>query len=144
MYLGPVQESESIKYCSGFKYQLREDAWFFVGIYPEAPAITDLVILRSDGWLNIKKYFAWDGCTFPAIDDKTNSRGCLIHDALYYLMRVGMLPESSRKQADALLKQYMIRDGAWPFRAAYYEMGVNLCGGKAACVSSVRKIIVAP
>lgn len=140
--MGPVQETEQIEYCAGFKYQLRCDCWFFVGIFPEKPAVTDLVILRTDGWLNIKKYFAWDGCSWPAIDGRTNSRGCLIHDALYYLMRVGQLDIEYRRDADALLKQYMLRDGAWPFRASYYEIGVNLCGGHAC--SSMRKVLVAP
>lgn len=136
------KESERIEYSCGFKYQLRNDAWFYTGIVTKSGAVTELVSLRPDGWLLIRKYFCWDGGTFPAIDTKTNARACLIHDALYYLMRVGKLEKSYKKDVDRLLRKFMLRDGAWPFRAMYFEIGVNLFGASAC--SSIRRVYTAP
>lgn len=144
MDAGPIIETEKIRYCRGYKYQLRADAWFFVGIRPPVDAVTDLVVLRRDGWLQIRKYFAWDGCSGPTWDDRTNARACLIHDALYYLMRVGQLDAGFRPAVDALLAEFMRRDGAWSIRAAYYEKGVGLFGARQACGDSVRVVYTAP
>jgi hypothetical protein len=78
-----------------------------------------------DGTLTIRKYFAWDGCSGPTWDDRTNIRACLFHDALYYLMRLGLIPETCRQQADGLLRDVMLTDGAIPLRAGYYHFAVD-------------------
>lgn len=111
-----------MKYCKGYKYQLRETESIQTGIMHDAE--TDLVTLK-DGLLTVRKYFAWDGCSGPTWDDRTNMRACLFHDALYYLMRLGLLPETCRQQADDLLRDVMLADGAAPIRAMYYHFGVD-------------------
>ena len=142
MYSGPVAESATIEYCAGYKYQLRANVYFFVGI-KAPPAVSELVELR-DRWLLIRKYFCWDGCSGPTWDDKTNMRACLVHDALYYLMRIGQLDAGFRPVADSLLAEFMVRDGAWRIRAAYYEKGVSFCGARNVCGDSVRPVLIAP
>jgi len=144
MYAGPVAETDRIEYCRGYKYQLRLNCWFFTGIFPKVAAVSELVSLRPDGWLFIHKYFAWDGCSGPTWDDRTNARACLVHDALYYLMRIGQLEAGFRPVADSLLAEFMVRDGSWRIRAAYYEKGVSLCGARNVCGDSVRPILIAP
>jgi hypothetical protein len=139
-----LTESDHIEYCSGYKYQLRKDVWFQTGIKPGFVAASELVTLHIDGWLHIRKYYAWDGCSGPAWDDHTNMRACLIHDALYYLMRIGELDASFKGAADSLLSDFMRRDGAWPIRAYYYELAVGLCGQKNVCADSVRVVYSAP
>jgi hypothetical protein len=139
-----MRETDHIRYCRGYKYQLREDAFFYTGIKPGLLAASELVTLHTDGLLHIRKYFAWDGCSGPTWDDRTNMRACLVHDALYYLMRIGELDISFRMAVDALLRDFMIRDGSWPIRAEYYEAAVNLCAGRQACANSVRKVYSAP
>ena len=139
---GPIVDADQIQYCKGYKYQLRADAYFFVGI-DAPPAVSELVELR-DRWLFIRKYFAWDGCSGPTWDDRTNARACLVHDALYYLMRIGQLDAAFRPVADSLLAEFMVRDGAWRIRAAYYEKGVSLCGARNVCGDSIRRVLIAP
>ncbi len=114
-----------IAYAKGYKYQLRCDVLLVVPIYPDRPAITDLVELDCRGRLLIRKYFAWDGVSGPAINTRTNLRGGLGHDALYYLMRAGQLPLFWRRRADEYLAQAMIEDGAWRIRADAYLYAVD-------------------
>jgi hypothetical protein len=118
-------ESKQIAYVSGFKHQLRGDVWIKTTIRPPEDIHTDLVSLYATGWLHVRKYFAWDGASGPAIDTQTNMRGSLAHDAIYYLMRIGKLDRGWKQNADALLRRCMIEDGAWPFRADYYYWAVK-------------------
>ena len=46
--------TDRISYCSGYKYQLRKNCVFPVRIYPESPAVTELVRLGMDGTLTIR------------------------------------------------------------------------------------------
>lgn len=138
-------EPEQIRYCKGYKYQLRETAWFHVDCYPDRDLDTPLVSLTMDGLLIIRKYFAWDGCSGPTWDDSTNMRACLIHDALYYLMREGLLDRCLwRLQADNELARYMVADGSTRFRANYYRWAVNRFGRRCAAPISAREVYVAP
>jgi hypothetical protein len=131
-----------IKYCSGYKYQLRDDVHIQTYIEQSRDIRTPLVELRSDGLLTIKRFFAWDGCSGPTIDTMTNARAGLAHDALYFLIRVGLLPRSFKVDADLLLERLMIEDGELPLRAKYYWLAVDLFGGNA--LRGTKKIIVAP
>lgn len=133
-----------IEYSKGYKYQLRSDAIFKTIIHPDKDIHAELVILKTDGTLAIKKYFAWDGCSGPTYDDHTNMRAGLCHDALYYLMRTRKLNIAYRFHADVMLKKLMIEDGALHFRAKYYEWTVNNFAEKCAMPEGSRKIIIAP
>ena len=129
-----------ISYCSGYKYQLRKDISFQTDIKGYS-AITDLVALSPDGTLVVKKYFAWDGASGPALDDKTNMRASLAHDALYYLMRIGKIPKTCKAKADDLLYVVMVKDGAPKWRASYYKFAVKTFGWM--CMKE-RRIKTAP
>lgn len=133
-----------IKYCKGYKYQLREDFSVYTPIMPEHDIVVPLVSLTTTGLLTIQKYFAWDGCSGPTWDDRTNMRACLIHDALYYLMRIGALPVTWRPAVDLLLADVMTQDGALLIRASYYELAVRLCAEDNAMPCNARKVLVAP
>jgi hypothetical protein len=135
-------ETRTISYVNGYKYQARNDMIYQTGVRPPDDIITPLIILRRDGWMRVSPYFAWDGCSWPALDTKSNMRAGHCHDAFYALMRMRHLPRSFRKGADAELRRLMIDDGACHFRAAYYEKGVNLCGERAATIE--RKVHTAP
>jgi len=130
-----------IEYCRGYKYQLRSEYRIQTPIRPGIAVHTDLVELGADGLLVIKKYFAWDGCTFPAINTRTNLRAGLVHDALYYLMRSG-LDIRWRNTADEMLRQIMIEDGAWSVRADYFYRGVQWFAERYATIQ--KKIYTAP
>ena len=139
-----MKESKIIKYCKGYKYQLREKAVFKTTVWPEKDIKFELIELKKDGALIIDKYFAWDGASGPTWDDSTNMRASLVHDALYCLMRQGLLNIKWREEADAELRRYMEMDGALGFRAWYYEWAVSNFAADCAKMKNKRKILVAP
>ena len=105
-----------IAFRSGYKYQLAEDYSAIIPIAPLAEIITDYIILirepslihgiaPCEGQLTIKKGYAWDGPSGPAIDTKSAMRGSLIHDAGYQLLRSGLQAASVRTKWDELYKQ---------------------------------------
>ena len=138
-------ETPCLYYVSGYKYQSRNDMIFQVFIYPAEDIVTDLIILRKDGWLWVGKYFAWDGCSGPTWDDATNMCAGLAHDALYALMRMGLISDSMwRPAADFQLRRIMLRDGALSIRAKYYEYAVNKFAEGCANPKNARRILIAP
>ena len=139
-----LKTSNQIKYTGGYKYQLRERAIFRTTICPDKNIKAELVELKMDGTLIIEKYFAWDGASSLAIDCRTNMRGSLCHDALYYLMRIGKLDSKWRLVADKMLYNLMIKDGSCKIRAKYYEWAVNNFAKSCSEPKNARKIITAP
>jgi len=115
---------DSISYRKGYKYQLAKDFVIHTGI-KDHPFFIEYIGLCRDGLLLIKTGYAWDGCSGPTRDDKTNMRGGLVHDALYQAIRLGYLPGYHRKTADSLLKRICIEDGMWRIRAWWYFEGVD-------------------
>ena len=151
-----------IKYRAGYKYQLAERVTVQLeGINLPSDIDTEFIVLTKDGLLTIKRNYAWDGCSGPTWDDKTNMRGGLFHDALYQLMRMGLLPQEYKAVADTLLKELIDDDsktllddgtviGAFKYklnlmRAWYYYEGVDHFAAFAAkCGSDPYPIQIAP
>lgn len=113
-----------------YKYQVRENFSISTNIRPRAPVDTDFISLTVDGRLTIKASYAWDGPSGIALDTKTSMRGSLAHDALYQLMREGLVDIEYREEVDNLLKALCIQDGMFPLRAWYMHKGVRLFGGR--------------
>jgi len=99
-----------IYYVEGYKYQLKKDYIFETGIKRDCIAETEYLRLDEKGTLTVKAGYAWNGCSGPTIDDKTNMRACLIHDNLYQMIRLGLLEMSYRKKADKILLRVAIDD----------------------------------
>lgn len=120
-----------IRYTDGYKFQLEEDYEHQTGITPAAPGGNRFVHITLDGLLIIRAGYAWDGASGPAIDTPTFIRGSLVHDALYQLMRLGVVPkDGGRLQADQLLRQIVLEDGMWSVRAWWVYQGVRIFGGQ--------------
>jgi len=113
-----------IFYKSGYKYQITREYTCFVGIF-NYEYESDFLKLTPTGWLTVKKYYCFDGPSGPTIDTKTNMRGALIHDALYQLMRLGVIAEKYADTANKLFKQICREDGMCWLRAQLYFWGVN-------------------
>ena len=139
-----LAETKSVLYCDGYKYQTRNAVFVKTDIHPDEDIVAEQVTLKKDGWLIVGKYFAWDGPSGPTIDDKTNMRGSLAHDALYYLMRIGLLDIKWREAADRVLLKCMLQDGAAWVKARCYYTAVKLFGKKCATPEGGRKIRRAP
>jgi hypothetical protein len=137
-----LTETPQLCYVDGYKYQSRCDRVYYIGITGHT-IVTDLITLRPDGWMLVSEYFAWDGCSGPAIDTKSNMRGGQCHDALAALMRMGLIPIDCVKPSNQAITRLMIDDGAWRFRANLYQRLLDLTEYWARPENS-KKILVAP
>ena len=158
---------KKIFYRAGYKYQLAEEYRVDVVINAkrsrrrqgyggqaelgdqtseeqEVGIVTEYIDLSTDGLLTIKKGYAWDGPSGPTRDTKSFMRGSLVHDALYQLMRNGLLPSSCREDADQELHRICREDGMNRFRAWYILLGVRKGAGFAATPKAKKKLRVAP
>ena len=112
-----------------YKYNLHSEEQIETGITPAQPFDSPFLSLSEQGLLTIKKGYSWDGASGPAIDTQNILKASLVHDALYQLMREEVLPQSSREQADRLLRQICLEHGMSNFRATYIYYGVRVFGG---------------
>ena len=133
-----------ITYMGGYKYQLKEDYSVEVNIRPSEDILSAFISLTTEGVLTVKKGYAWDGASGPTIDTKNSMRGSLVHDALYQLMREGLLSIDFRYQADRELKIKCIEDGMWKWRANAWCWAVWNFAKKSATKKHKRKLQTAP
>jgi len=90
---------------------------------------TSFMCLAITGRLFVHAYYAWDGPSGPTIDTPSFMRGSLFHDALYQLMREGLLDHKYRIVADELLRQICLEDGMPAWRAWYVYQCVRMFAG---------------
>jgi hypothetical protein len=115
---------------TGYKYQMMYD--YAIKIHLKRlkrirPKVAKFLSLSHHGVLTIKMYYAWDGPSGPTIDTRDFMRGSLVHDALYQLMREGVLDyKVHRKRADEILRELCLEDGMCAFRAWYVYQAVHL------------------
>ena len=139
------ENMECIAYKDGYKYQLREEYVTEIDILPEEDICTDYVVLTAGGKLTIRKSYAWDGPSGPAIDTLDFMRGSLVHDALYQLMRLEELDRDIfREPADRLLQKMCREDGMWRIRAWWVYLGVKFFADPAADPANKKPVIKAP
>jgi len=111
---------------SNYRYQLARAYVHEVGLPGHGG--NDFVHL-ADGALVLRPGYAWDGASGPAINTKNFVRGSLVHDALYQLIRIGVLPRTARKTADEALRSIVIEDGMSHIRASWVYAAVRAFGG---------------
>ena len=134
---------EPVRYKSGYKYQLAEGFYIRTAIRPPADIVEPFICLSRNGGLYLSAGYAWDGAT-GCPDFKSVMRGSLVHDALYQLLRLKLIPEKERVTADLLLYDCCIEDGMWKPLAWSILQAVRVCGGPAADPANARPILVAP
>lgn len=74
-----------------WKYRLPETEMFQTQITPSELLETDFITLNTDGVLTLSAGYAWDGASGPALDTPSFMRASAVHDALYQLMKIGLL-----------------------------------------------------
>lgn len=132
-----------ISYRRGYKYQL-------VGRYDISLPIlghaggTAYVHIDGTGLLRIAEGYAWDGASGPTWDCRASMRGSLVHDALYQLIRIGVLDQAHKAIADEWLEKLCIEDGMLRARASLWRWAVTRFGRGATRPSAEPRIIVAP
>jgi len=132
-----------ITYSQGYKYQLEKDFITEVELFDQS-ITSPFIELRPDGYLLIRKGYAWDGPSGPTIDTKDFMRGALIHDALYQLMREYGLDRDYRSTADRIMRNFCLKDGMNFIRAWLVWFGVRLFGRDSARPEGSYKITTAP
>lgn len=119
-----------IRYTAGYKFQLEDEYEHDTGMRPATQGGNRFVRIDAFGILTIAPGYAWDGASGPAIDTPDFIRGSLVHDALYQLMRLGVLSKDrDRRRADELLREIVLEDGMWPVRAWWVYHAVRVFGG---------------
>lgn len=131
----------SIKYEKGYKYKTVKQYNVKTNIRPLNNIEHSFIKLTTDGCLTIENAYAFDGPSGPSIDTKTFMRASLVHDALYQLIRDGMLSKSYRKACDKELRTICKQDGMCSFRAWYVYHAVRIFGDTAI---KPREIYTAP
>ncbi len=131
-------------YMSGYKYQLARTHIEMTGIRPSGVVEDGFIRLSTSGRLKIRDGYAWDGPSGPTFDTNTFMTASLVHDALYQLIRKGLLPKWARVDADRILYRIARRSGMWIPRALYTYLAVRLFAGKAAEPESIHRIYTAP
>ncbi len=110
----------------------------------EAEVGNAYVRLRPDGLLIISAAYAWDGASGPIAQGPDIVRGSLAHDALYQLMREGLLPLSWRPLADLLLREMCVADGMPRWQAEMVHAAVSMFGSVFAAPEKPLPVLVAP
>lgn len=126
-----TEDLHLVHYTEGYLYQTEENFEWSTGIKPIAPGGNRFVTMGHDGVLFVKAGYAWDGASGPAINTKSFVRASLVHDALYQLIRLGVVATDDRVTADRLLRDILIKDGArWEaVRAQWVYAAVRWFGG---------------
>lgn len=140
-----IPTQNAIAYKSGYKYQTDDDYTFLIpSLAPYAGAKTDYFEIVEGGGLYIYKGYAWDGASGPTWDSKSSMRASLVHDVLYQCMRLDLVPQSFREEADIILQDLCVQDGMWKWRAALWFRALDWFGGANVKASRRKKIHYAP
>ena len=134
--------NDFIEYTEGYKYQLAKTSAF--KLYFRAGLVEDIetkyIKLTVDGWLIIKEGYAWDGASGPTYDSENTMRASMVHDALYQLLRMGIIEAFYRDESDQQLYVLVREDGMWYIRAKAWFNALDWFGGSAASPKSRKKI----
>ena len=132
-----------INYRGGYKYSLWNMYRVQIGIRGYSIQHR-LFELTEDGWLTIFADYPWDGPSGPTVDTPSFMRGSLVHDALYEMLRLGLLPhDPCFHLANLELRKICLEDGMWKWRAKYVFDAVERFGSAAAALRP-EMIITAP
>ena len=81
--------------------------------------------------MRLQPGYRWDGASGVTIDSVSCRRAALAHDACYTMLRqrkLGLSGETERRFADQWLRNLLLEDGMWGFRAAYWYWAVRRFG----------------
>ena len=125
---GTLATKGGIKYASGYKYQMLENAVADSGVRPCALIDHEYFSISVDGVILVKKGYAWDGASSVAIDTPGTIYASVFHDAGYQAIRLGLLDPVWREDLDRMYER-LCREGGVPwFRAKYHYLGLRLGG----------------
>lgn len=132
----------AMRYRGGYDYQLAEDIVFRTTILGQ---LIDTVRIRLEptGLLTVREGYAFDGPT-GCVHRKENMSASCLHDALYQLMRMELLPHRHWRAADYDYARQLRRCGAWGITVKINLAGLKFMGGKYALPKNRKKIYEVP
>ena len=111
-----------------YKYQTWDTYIFQTELRPEVEVHCGFITLRTNGQLIIHRGYCWDGPSGPTIDTKAFVWASLPHDALYQLIRMGLLAIEGKYYADRYLREMCLVGKMNKFRAWYVYKSVDKFG----------------
>lgn len=114
----------------GYKYISKSEEYFISDLLKGIDIEVSFVKIKNN-IITVRKEYAYDGPSGPTIDTKAFLFGSLYHDAMYQLMREGILDRKKYKSiADKLMREVCLREGMCEFRAWYtYKTVTYFKGG---------------
>ena len=89
---------------------------------------SEVIVLNPNGKLALFPPFRWNGRSKPAVNTANTLLSSSIHDALYELIIIGVLPKSVRVLADLLMRTMDEENGVHFFRRWYSHVALRLFG----------------
>jgi hypothetical protein len=99
-----------ITYSTGYKYRLEEDFNTKIELF-DKNLISTFIELNPDGYLLIKKGYAWNGLSGPDLDVKKFIKSILIYDALRQLVREHGLEQSYIPSINKIISTQLMASG---------------------------------
>lgn len=134
-----------MKYKSGYRYISQEAVVVDLGSALHAPLQAPFASIAAETLCVMARY-AWDGASFTPFrwfgTPKAWLTPSLVHDALYQLIREGLLDRQYREAADRLFREMLIDRGVWQWVAWVAYWSVRVCGNFAVrTVNPVREVV---
>ena len=113
-----------------YKWETTEAYDIQTAIKPTETICFGYITLQTDGMLHLADGYKWDGASGPAFDTVSFMEGSAVHDAIYRLMRKGMLSWKFKPKADKLMRQINKREGMKFPRRWWTYTGVRWFAGE--------------
>jgi len=139
-----MERDHCLYFSEGYKYWVRRDFHIKLDIVPFEYVNLQFLTMDLDGDTVIRQGYAWNGASGPTWDTLNSMIGSLVHDALYQLIRLGMIDKSYKKYADKVLHDLCTEDGMYSWRADYWRWAVLNFGEGSCRPSAEPKELVAP
>jgi len=132
-----------LEYRDGFRYQLVRDCT------QQTPVTgydidTEYIRLYRDGEITLRHGYASDGASGPTFHTRNSIRASFVHDAFYYLIRIGLISMDCKAPVDSLFRAMLLEDGMWQIRAAWWYLAVKTQGANSLYPSKEKPILRAP
>jgi len=114
-----------------YKYRLYSHFHYQVDIKTIAFNPNKYIGINTSGQLWIYKGYTWDGASNPAIDTDNFMIASLVHDALYQLIREGVIDKDDKDKCDRILRKICLEQGMSKLRSWWVYQGVKRFGYKA-------------
>mgnify|MGYP003624625046 FL=1 len=131
-----------MRYRAGYKYQLVDDLTLQTTLRPDKDITTYYIDLTASGLLTVRRGYAYDGPSGPTYDSENSMVPSLFHDAIYQLMRLGLLSRMWRPKADYEFESMLEARGMWWIRRKLWLRAVRLLA--AAAARDPKPILTAP